>query len=86
MQAAQVTMEDHVMAHMGFAPLQVVGYEGALGTFAMAAILLPIVQALPGKDGEGIHENTLESWHMVKPLSVARRPDTRCISRRLPTQ
>lgn len=47
---------------------QVVGYEGVLGVIALA-ILLTIVQFLPGKDGEGIHEDTIESFHMVRMLS-----------------
>ena len=29
-QAAQVTIEDYAMEHVGLAPLQVVGYEGLL--------------------------------------------------------
>ncbi len=44
--------------------MQVVGYEGVLGVIALA-VLLTIVQFLPGKDGEGIHEDTRESIHMV---------------------
>ena len=45
--------------------LQVVGYEGLLGSIALFAILMPIVQFIPGKDGEGLHEDSLESIHMV---------------------
>ncbi|EIE22282.1 hypothetical protein COCSUDRAFT_42626 [Coccomyxa subellipsoidea C-169] len=63
-QAAQVVMEDYAMSNVGLAPLQVVGYEGVLGVIALA-ILLTIVQFLPGKDGEGIHEDTIESFHMI---------------------
>ncbi len=48
--------------------MQVVGYEGVLGVIALA-ILLTIVQFLPGKDGEGIHEDTIESFHMVSELA-----------------
>lgn len=46
--------------------LQVVGYEGLLGSIALFAILMPIVQFIPGKDGEGLHEDSLESIHMVR--------------------
>ena len=42
-----------------------VGYEGLLGSIALFAILMPIVQFIPGKDGEGLHEDSLESIHMV---------------------
>ena len=48
--------------------MQVVGYEGVLGVIALA-VLLTIVQFLPGKDGEGIHEDTRESIHMVRILT-----------------
>jgi hypothetical protein len=63
-QAAQVTVEDFAMSHVGLAPLQVVGYEGVLGCVALA-VLLTIVQYIPGKDGEGLHEDTVDSIHMV---------------------
>lgn len=52
------------MSHVGLAPLQVVGYEGVLGCIALA-ILLTIVQYIPGTDGEGLHEDSLDSIHMV---------------------
>lgn len=64
-QAAQVTMEDYAMSHVGLAPLQVVGYEGLLGTIALFGILMPIVYFIPGKDGQGLHEDSLETAYMV---------------------
>lgn len=63
-QAAQVTVEDYAMSHVGLAPLQVVGYEGVLGCIALA-ILLTIVYYIPGAEGEGLHEDSLDSIHMV---------------------
>ena len=65
-QAAQVTMEDYAMSHVGLAPLQVVGYEGLLGTLVLFCVLLPIVYFIPGKDGQGLHENSLETAYMVR--------------------
>ena len=66
-QAAQVTMEDYAMSHVGLAPLQVVGYEGLLGTIVLFGILMPIVYFIPGKDGQGLHEDSLETAYMVIP-------------------
>ncbi len=66
-QAAQVTMEDYAMSHVGLAPLQVVGYEGLLGTIVLFGILMPIVYFIPGKDGQGLHEDSLETAYMVRP-------------------
>ena len=68
-QAAQVTMEDYAMSHVGLAPLQVVGYEGLLGTIVLFGILMPIVYFIPGKDGQGLHEDSLETAYMVGLLN-----------------
>lgn len=43
-QAAQVTIEDHVLRDLGLAPLTVVGWEGIWGCIFMFGILLPIAQ------------------------------------------
>ena len=74
-QAAQVTMEDYAMSHVGLAPLQVVGYEGLLGTIVLFGILMPIVYFIPGKDGQGLHEDSLETAYMVRlPLAYLPAP------------
>lgn len=64
-QAAQITFEDFFMADLNIPPLKIVGYEGLYGALAMALILLPIVQRLPGVDGQGVHEDSLDTWHMI---------------------
>ncbi len=61
MQAAQITFEDFFMADLQIAPLKIVGYEGLFGAIIMIAVMLPIVQFLPGADGKGIHEDTIET-------------------------
>ena len=65
-QAAQLTFEDHFMsdASLAMSPLLIVGWEGVLGAAAMAGVLLPLVSALPGKDGDGVHENTRDTLHV----------------------
>lgn len=65
-QAAQITFEDYFMADLAIAPLKIVGWEGVIGLVAMVAIMLPVVYALPGVDGEGVHEDTIDSLH-VRP-------------------
>lgn len=72
MQAAQITFEDYFMADLSIAPLKIVGWEGVFGTLLMVVIVLPIVYFLPGVDGEGFHENTLETLH-VSRLSCSNR-------------
>ena len=56
------------MSHVGLAPLQVVGYEGLLGTLVLFLFLMPIVYFIPGKDGQGLHEDSLETAYMVSGL------------------
>jgi hypothetical protein len=36
----------------------------------MLGIMLPIVQHLPGKDGNGIHEDSIDTWHMITHSSI----------------
>lgn len=69
-QAAQITFEDFFMADLQIAPLKIVGYEGLFGTIAMVFFMLPIVQFVPGVDGTGIHEDTIETLHvsLIKPF------------------
>lgn len=64
-QAAQITFEDFFMANLQIAPLKIVGYEGLFGTIAMVAVMLPVVSFIPGVDGTGIHEDTIETLHMI---------------------
>lgn len=63
-QAAQITVEDYILSNVDVAPLTVVGWEGIWGTLIMAIALI-IVQFLPGEDGNGIHEDSLDTWHMI---------------------
>lgn len=69
------------MADLAVPPLLIVGWEGVFGTAIMALIMLPIVYFLPGVDGEGLHENSIETLHVsdspppkshLKRLSYAR--------------
>lgn len=65
-QAGQITFEDFFMsdASMQIAPLKIVGFEGLFGSLMMIVILLPICQFLPGEDGQGFHEDTVDSLHV----------------------
>lgn len=42
----------------------IVGYEGLIGAALMLGVMLPIVSVLPGKDGDGIHEDSADTWHV----------------------
>ncbi len=66
-QAAQLTFEDYFMADLAVPPLLIVGWEGVFGTAIMVFLMLPIVYFLPGIDGEGLHENSIETLHVRPP-------------------
>ncbi|WIA30810.1 hypothetical protein OEZ86_000868 [Tetradesmus obliquus] len=65
-QAAQLTFEDFFMADLAMDPMKIVGFEGLFGSFFMLAILLPLAYVLPGPEGLGLHENTLDTLAMIK--------------------
>ena len=69
-QAAQITFEDYFMADLDIAPLKIVGWEGVFGTLIMLCVLLPAVYFVPGTEGNGFHENSLETLH-VRALGAA---------------
>jgi hypothetical protein len=64
-QAAQLTFEDFFMADLDMDPMKIVGFEGVFGTLMMVGILLPIAYFLPGPEGYGLHEDTLDTLHMI---------------------
>ena len=58
------------MADLQIAPLKIVGYEGLFGMIAMIGVLLPIVQRVPGQDGSGIHEDTIDTLRVCKTTAT----------------
>ncbi|GAQ82300.1 hypothetical protein KFL_001070060 [Klebsormidium nitens] len=69
-QAAQITYEDFFMADLNIAPLKIVGFEGLWGSVTMLFVILPIVYFLPGAEGHGLHENTLDTLYMIRHSPV----------------
>ncbi len=51
-------------ADLAISPLKIVGYEGLFGTLGMLCFLLPLVQMVPGRDGQGVHEDSFDTWHV----------------------
>lgn len=64
-QAAQLTFEDFFMADMNIAPMKIVGWEGVFGVIGTLGIMAPIAYFLPGDEGEGIHENIIDTVTMI---------------------
>ena len=45
-------------------PLRIVGYEGLFGSAFMLVVVLPVLQFLPGPEGAGLHEDSLDTLHV----------------------
>ncbi|KAI8468404.1 MAG: hypothetical protein J3K34DRAFT_11376 [Monoraphidium minutum] len=65
-QAAQLTFEDFFMADLDMDPMKIVGFEGVFGTLFMVFIMLPAAYFLPGPEGVGLHENSLDTLAMIR--------------------
>lgn len=65
-QAAQLTFEDFFMADMNIEPMKIVGYEGVFGAIGTLLIMAPIAYHLQGVEGEGIHEDIVDTWAMIR--------------------
>ncbi len=67
MQAAQVTVEDHLLSQHRISPLKVVGYEGLLGGMATVAIVMPLLAITPGThDIKGLYEDSIDTLVMIQ--------------------
>ncbi len=73
-QAAQITFEDFFLSSMDVPALKIVGFEGLWGAGAMLLVLLPIVQRLPGKDGTGLHEDSVDTLHVRRAPAQQSQP------------
>lgn len=69
-QASQIVVEDFLMHDIAASPVLIVGLEGMWGTIIMCALFMPIVQHLPGQEGNGIHEDTIDTFKMMKNNKV----------------
>ncbi|GAB4819748.1 hypothetical protein N2152v2_006794 [Parachlorella kessleri] len=65
-QVAQFRYEDYYMADLNMHPLRMVGLEGVFGTLGMLGLVLPLAQRLPGEEGRGFHEDSLDTLQMVR--------------------
>ncbi len=61
----QVVLEEIYLKTRRLPPLFVVGMEGVFGAFVMLSLVLPVVSVVPGQDGNGVHENALDSAVML---------------------
>jgi hypothetical protein len=64
-QASQLVIEDWLLHDMKTHPLQLVGLKGFWGFCVCSFVLMPIVQFLPGTEGNGIHEDVVDTFDMI---------------------
>ncbi|GLC68100.1 hypothetical protein PLESTF_000646000 [Pleodorina starrii] len=64
-QAAQLTFEDFFMADLNIPGIKIVGYEGLMGALGCIAVMMPIAYYLPGLEGEGVHEDFVDTLAMI---------------------
>ena len=65
-QASQIVVEDFLMHDMTASPVLIVGLEGLWGTIFTLSIFLPITQFTTGPEGNGVHEDTIDTLVMIK--------------------
>lgn len=53
-----------LQADLPLTPLRIVGYEGLFGSIGSLLLVLPLAQLLPGEEGQGIHEDSLDTLHV----------------------
>ena len=72
-QATQLVIEDFLLHDLNTHPLQLVGLKGFWGFVLCSSICIPAVQFLPGDEGNGIHEDLLDTFEMMKnsPILLA---------------
>lgn len=63
--AVKITYEEYLTHTYNHHPILVVGLEGLWSTFMCAGIFMPIAQFLPGEEGNGIREDTIDSFVMI---------------------
>jgi hypothetical protein len=64
-QASQIVVEDFLLHDMTCSPILIVGLEGMWGTIITCTLFLPIIQNISGEEGNGIHEDTIDTFYMI---------------------
>jgi len=65
LQATQTIVEEKLLHDVKAPPTLIVGMEGVWGFLLCTCIAMPIAQALPGAEGQGLHEDSIDSFIML---------------------
>ena len=65
LQATQTIVEEKLLHDVDAPATLIVGMEGLYGLLLCSCISMPIAYFLPGEEGQGLHEDTLDSFAMI---------------------
>lgn len=63
--AVKISYEEYFTQKKQFHPILVVGMNGLWSTIMCGFIFMPIAQYLPGEEGNGIHEDSVDTFVMI---------------------
>jgi hypothetical protein len=66
--AVQVILEDYFLHDVDISPYLIVGMEGFWGLIGTLFVFLPIVQFLATPEGNGVHEDSIDTCLMLKNM------------------
>jgi drug/metabolite transporter (DMT)-like permease len=65
LQAVRAVTEEKILHDIDADPPEIIGFEGTWGLYVLTLIGLPLANILPERFGEGIYEDTVESFIMI---------------------
>ncbi|KAK8900442.1 hypothetical protein M9Y10_002769 [Tritrichomonas musculus] len=64
--SVRISYEEYFTQIKGYHPVMICGLEGTWTFIMTALVLMPIVQFIPSQEGNGVHEDTLDTFEMMK--------------------
>jgi drug/metabolite transporter (DMT)-like permease len=65
LQSVRAIVEEQILHDIDASPPEIIGFEGIWGVYILSFIGLPLANILPESTGEGIYEDSLESFKMI---------------------
>lgn len=64
--SVRISYEEYFTQVKKYHPVMICGLEGTWTFIITALVFMPIVQYIPSKEGNGVHEDTLDTFEMMK--------------------
>jgi drug/metabolite transporter (DMT)-like permease len=65
LQSVRAIVEERILHDIDASPPEIIGFEGIWGVYILSFIGLPLANILPEGSGEGLYEDSLESFKMI---------------------